>query len=451
MYRLAPELRVRAEVRVSPQVIAHSALLELSSEEIEERIEEEAERNPALEIVRRCEPIVTGFSGGKRATNGEPDHRDIASWAAAPTSARDDILMQFRTCAPPRLIGIGEVIISALDDRGYLRGDLSELADVAGVDLDDAELALSIIQRLEPPGIGARTLSECLLLQLERMDNPPASVVAFVEQCLDGGPRQMRRCARKLLGLSDEQIDAVLSFIRKNLSPYPALMLETPPLPGQATTPPPATPDVAIEFTAGRVVVTVPLSERLQLRIDAIYQHIERQLRNRRRLAEHEQRVRDRVRAARQLIRLLQRRQETLAIVAEAVARHQADYFMTGDPRALRPLDQKDIARATGLHESTVCRAVKAKHVLMPDGTLLPFDVFFDDALPAKVELHRLITAEPPESPYSDEQLAKLLAQRGYPLARRTVTKYRLQLGLPPAHKRRRSKRARRQPAKSQR
>jgi len=448
---IGPELLARTDLRVSPQIIAHSALLELSSDELEAQVEEEAERNPALQVVRRHE-VGTPWSGPAPVGAGDDEGlRDLSSWLPAPCSARDDILWQFRVVAPHDLVEVGEVIVSALDDHGYLRGELAELADVGGASLDVAERALFVLQRLDPPGLGARTLAECLLLQLECRQGddeageaPPPGTREFIAQCLDAGPREMQRCARQLLHLTDAQIAEILDFIRTHLHPYPASLVRAESrahragLASQMALVPPAVPDVALELRDGRVYVIVPVSERVQLRIDSVYQRIDDQLRHRRRLGSQERTVRERVRAARELIRLLQRRQETLALVAETIIQHQHQYFATGDPLRLCPLDQKDIARATGLHESTVCRAVKGKHVLMPDGALLPFDVFFDDALPAKVELHRLISQEPAGRPYSDQELAVLLAERGYDLARRTVTKYRLQLGLSSAHKRRR-------------
>lgn len=98
------------------------------------------------------------------------------------------------------------------------------------------------------------------------------------------------------------------------------------------------------------------------------------------------------------------------------------------------------------MHESTVCRALKNKHLLLPDGVLLPFELLFDESLPAKVELQRLVANEPPGRPFSDDELAVLLSKRGYPMARRTVTKYRLQLSIPAAHARRRAAAKRQEP-----
>ncbi|MBC7287667.1 MAG: hypothetical protein H5T86_06395, partial [Armatimonadetes bacterium] len=413
------------------------ALLELSAEELEECIVSAAESNPALKVVRRLDGPAP-YASLHSQDCAEDDEESEPWWnrLAAPITGREEIVMQFRAAAPKRLHSIGEAIISALDEGGYFRGDIEDISAACGAEPDEAEEALHILQRLDPPGLGARSLSECLLAQLDVWClDPPPRTREFIACCLEGGPRQMMRSAQRL-GFTRSQVEAILSFIRENLHPYPARLIEEPANSAQSL-PAAACPDVVISREDGRFVVSVPVSERVEVRLDAIYERIAEQLRYKRYLAEHEERVRQNVRAARELIALLQRRSETIAAVAEAIIQLQADYFITQDPETLRPLDQKDVARITGLHESTVCRAVKGKHMLLPDGTLVPIDIFFDDAAPARAALLRVIRREPPEAPYSDKRLAEILSQMGYPIARRTVTKYRAQLGIPPAHKRR--------------
>ncbi len=435
---LSVSLEPGLQHRVSPQLVVHSALLELTTEELEEKLLEEAERNPALEVVRRVdEGAVPLPSSPGKVVDDEDEAEPWWDRIAAPQTGRDDILLQFRAVAPPELHAVGEVLISALDARGYLKGDLEELAEAAGATLDQAQQALYILQHLDPPGLGARDLAECLLAQLEVVDTAaPPRTREFIAYCLHSGPAQMAASARRL-GLSRKQLEEILEFIRENLHPYPANLTDG----GFDDGPPPAAqPDVIVSREGARFVVNVPLSHRLEVRLDALYQRIAEQLRYRRNLVGHEERVRQNVRAARELIGLLQRRVHTIAAVAEAIVRFQADYFITQDPETLRPLDQKDIAELTGLHESTVCRAVKGKHMLLPDGTLVPMEMFFDDAAPARAALLRVIRHEPPDRPYSDKRLAEMLTQLGYPIARRTVTKYRAQLGIPPAHRRKRAR-----------
>ena len=434
---LSVSLEAKPQQHVSPQLVVHAALLELSAEELEERLVEEAERNPALEVVRRTDEVVVPPTTAA-AANYAPDDESEPWWdrLAVPTTGREDVLMQFRAAAPPELHRVGEVIVSALDERGYLRGDVEDIAAVCGATVDDVERALTILRRLDPPGLGARDLAECLLAQLEIFDGDvPPRTHEFIAKCLHGGPRQMATAARRI-GLSRREIEQILSFIRDNLYPYPADLTEGTKF--HESEAPAAQPDVIVSVENGEFVVSAPLSRGIEVRLDRLYQRIADQLRYRRNLAEHEEQVRKNVRAARELIALLQRRAQTLTKVGEAIVRLQADYFITGDPQTLRPLDQKDVAQLTGLHESTVCRAVKSKHMLLPDGTLVPMEMFFDDAAPVRAALVRVIGQEPENAPHSDQKIAEILTQMGYPVARRTVTKYRAQLGIPPAHKRKR-------------
>ena len=447
MATLSLHLQVRTDARVSPQLIAQSNILELSDDELEQQLEEAAERNPALVIVRREEPYAPDRDS--RSQVSDESISELADWIQAPSSIRTEILIEFRRLAPQRLHRIGEAIISALDDHGYFRGDLEDMAEAAGLTIEAAEQALMILQQSDPPGIGARSLAECLRCQAEASEvPPPPGTYPFLQQCLDGGPREMKQAARTLLGLSDEAIAEILDFLRDHLRPYPARLVDSDCQ--QSFSAPRATADVVLEASRtgsdgglGELSVSVPQSERLQVRIDSIYASLEEGLRRRRHLGEHDQHVRETVCAARELIALLQRRHETLALVAEAIIKHQADYFATNDPRRLRPLDQKAIARVTGLHESTVCRALKGKSILLPDGVLVPFELFFDESMPAKVVLQRLIGEESPDRPQSDEALTRLMLHHDFPLARRTVTKYRLQMGIPPAHARKRNVAAR--------
>ncbi len=421
----------------------------MSDDELEQQIEEAAGANPALVIVRREEPFA--FDRDCRSQAADESISDLADWIQAPSSLRIEILIEFRRLAPRRLHRIGEVILSALDDRGYFRGDLEDIAGAAHVTIEAAEQALMILQRLDPPGLGARSLAECLRCQAEASEvPPPPGTYRFLEECLDSGPREMKHVARTLLGLSEEALAEILAFVRDHLRPYPARLADSDCQHNFSA--PRATPDVVLEAAwtgpedgSDALTVFVPQSERLQVRIDSIYAGLEEGLRRRRHLGENEQHVRETVRAARELIALLQRRHETLALVAEAIVKHQSAYFTDlarrghGDPRRLRPLDQKTIARVTGLHESTVCRALKGKSVLLPDGVLVSFELFFDESMPAKVVLRRIIGEESPDRPQSDEALTRAMLDNDFALARRTVTKYRLQMGIPPAHARKRT------------
>ncbi len=147
-------------------------------------------------------------------------------------------------------------------------------------------------------------------------------------------------------------------------------------------------------------------------------------------------RARAQVRAARQLMWSLDQRNRSVYRITQAIVEVQADYLREG-PLALKPLTHKQIAATVGLHESTVSRAVAGKLLMLPSGSLVPYSRFFDSALPAKTVIKSLIRAEPPGTSLTDERLQNLLAERGFELARRTVSKYRLALGIPSSVRRR--------------
>ena len=146
--------------------------------------------------------------------------------------------------------------------------------------------------------------------------------------------------------------------------------------------------------------------------------------------------VRRLVAEARSIISDLTHRHEVIAKVAGTVVAAQEDY-LTGGPMALKPLTKKEVAHLTGLHESTVCRATRGKTIMLPGGETVPFDVFFEDALPAKVTLARIVHQEDPAKPLTDHELAAELGRRGFPVARRTISKYRSALSIAPAAERR--------------
>ena len=142
------------------------------------------------------------------------------------------------------------------------------------------------------------------------------------------------------------------------------------------------------------------------------------------------QSIRQQIRAARRFIEMLQQRRITMQLVTETIVKRQRAMFTRGI-MALRPLTKKEIALETGLHESTISRATRGKYVMMPDGALVPFSVFFEDALPTKALMARIIQQEDAAEPLTDKQLERILSGEGYQLARRTVTKYRKQMGIP--------------------
>lgn len=217
--------------------------------------------------------------------------------------------------------------------------------------------------------------------------------------------------------------------------PYPA-DLYRPPY-GAEDRAPATTPDAVISVCDGRLEVSVPLSERLALRVNATYARLAQSTEPRSRSRDGIS-LRALVADARETIANLTHRHQVIGQVAAAVVAEQQEYLTRG-PAGLKPFSKKELAQKLGLHESTVCRATRGKTVMLPDGEVVPLDLFFEDNLPAKVTLAQIVRREDPRRPLRDHELVALMQERGYPVARRTISKYRAAPGIPPAAERKRA------------
>lgn len=434
MLELRHDARTTTQVSVMPQVVARASLLELNQDDLEDHIRTRLDDNPALELV---ETSVWRRDTAPRSLSGVDD--DMARLPAA-MSFQDDLRWQARTVAWGEELRIVEYLIDALDHRGYLTPCVFEIANDLEVPEEDVERAVATLRELDPPGVGARNLADCLALQVlsRKVSEVPEGLVEFIQDefpCLvaSADPRALRNA-------TSPRAQAHLAFIRDHLYPYPADLFR-PPYPALSQGPPAAPPDARVECTDGRLHVSVPMSERLSLRVDSAYADLARSI-SARGPDQDVNTVRQLVAEAKGLIANLAHRHTVIGRVAAAVVSAQ-EAFITHGPSALKPLTKKELARQTGLHESTVCRATKGKSIMLPGGEVVPFDVFFEDALPAKVTLAQIIHHENQARPFSDLDLVTQMAERGYSVARRTVTKYRTSLGLAPANERRAAAQAR--------
>ena len=444
MLRMEAVVSANASPAVLPQVVAQSALLELSALELEEKVKEELDENPALELARETLPPLDYIPVRTRSRSAVgielPDGYDAWSNLADGYTLKDDLKQQYRAQNPGVNPRIAEFLIEAINDDGYLGIDLHEVVDRLGVSHEHACAALAAIQQLSPAGIGARDLTECLRLQLRALDEHavPIGVEAVIDNISFLSTANAASQLRALTRLSASQVQHALEFIRDRLCPYPGRAFTAPWGSGARDTQY-AYPDVVLAYRSdGELEIQIPQSERLAVRLNAAYRRLDNDLRaaSIRTRDESLKETRRLVRQARQFIDNLTRRYQTIHNVMTAVVERQKE-FVTDGPAHLQPLSKKEIASEVGMHEATVCRATKDKYVLMPDGRLEPIDIFFDDALPVKNMIKRLVNSEDKGSPLSDRRLQQALQQRGFELARRTVTKYRLQLDIPAASGRR--------------
>lgn len=399
------------------------------------------EAPPSPSASDASQPALPGPTTSSRAVE---DDRDPMDGACADLDLRAQLLEQ--VCGQ-QVLGnreklIASIVIETLDDDGYLRNSAMETAESLCVDppVTEAEIedAIRIVQQFEPCGVCARDLSECLLLQLRALDPETPGRDLAMAIARDGLDLLARHDQSGLVRRFDCSTDA--------LSEATALIRSLDPRPGDAySAPPPAyvTADVIVTEKDGALVASINPQTRPRARLNREYVHLFRRSRD-----EASPALRQQLQEARWLLRNAEQRFVTILRVAEAILEVQKDFFVHGDA-ALKPLLQRDVAQILGIHESTVSRATGNKYMATPRG-VLPFSHFFSPLLEAndggarsatavRAMMRDLIEAENPGRPLSDVALARRLREQGICVARRTVSKYRSLMRVPPAELRRRA------------
>ncbi|WP_153101439.1 RNA polymerase factor sigma-54 [Paraburkholderia hayleyella] len=351
------------------------------------------------------------------------------------TSLRDHLNTQLCvTQASPRDRALVTFLIESLDDDGYLIAAfeeiLADLPDELEVDADELKAALALLHSFDPAGVGARSASECLKLQLLRLDASPTRTLALeiVEHHLELlAARDFIRLRRRLKA-DDDALREAHALIR-SLEPFPGAMYGK----SEADY---VVPDVLVRKTAQGWQAELNPEIMPRLRINHLYANI---LRNNR-SDPGSGSLRQQLQEARWLIKNIQQRFDTILRVAQAIVERQKSFFLHGEI-AMRPLVLREIADTLGLHESTVSRVTTGKYLLTPFGTL-EFKYFFGSHVSTdtggaasstaiRALIKQLIGAENPVTPLSDSRIAELLAEQGFVVARRTVAKYRETLKIP--------------------
>ncbi len=330
---------------------------------------------------------------------------------------------------------MGEMIIGNIDDDGYLRGTLEELAGTSGADIQHLQDLLHLIQDFDPPGVGARDLKECLLIQLERLGKSGSLASRLVESHLDRLALRKLQDIARFLKVSVEEVELTATFIAT---------LE--PKPGRAYTHELSayiTPEVIVKKVDGRYVVILNDDDLPRLRISKQYRSLMHDNSTRKDVRDY---IEERIRSSAFLIKSIHQRQQTIFKIATEIVRVQTDFLEQGITH-LKPLTMAEVAAVVGLHETTVSRAVASKHMQTPQGV---FDMkyFFTPGLrtqdgsvvsnkTVKDAIATLVAGEDPANPLSDQELLEILTKRGIHIARRTVAKYRIALKIAPTHMRR--------------
>lgn len=377
-------------------------------------------------------------TGGSGSWSGDESERPETADTSRET-LRDHLLWQLAMeDFSPRERIIGEAIVDAINDAGYLVEPLQEiLANIAlqgGCTLPEVEQTLTKVQALDPPGTGARDLGECLALQLRLLE--PGTPGRDLALRIAGSALGMladhdTATLRRQLGVSEDDLTDALALIR-GCHPKPGLAI-------QPTETQYIIPDVFVRRRDGKWVVDVNRSMAPKLRVNQAYANLVRGD------GEHAA-LRSQLQEARWLVRSLEIRNETLLKVAMCIVERQAAFLEQGE-EAMRPMVLRDVADAVGMHESTISRVTASKYMHTPRG-VFEFRHFFSSQLSGddggtesstavRAKIRRLISQEDRSEPLSDSRLADLLAAEGVQVARRTVAKYREALGIEPSSARR--------------
>jgi len=474
---------LRQEQIIAPQQIQSLEILLATIPELEQKISEELAQNPTLELIRpgsqelignpieenghiRPDPEEAGQAGDAqealaalielgefweertpypRAPRGsytEDDEKRIKHALDSLTdeqTLQDFLLLQLRETdtLTPEQRRIAEEIIGSIDDAGYLRTHPADIAIACHTDLPTVEKVLKVIQSFDPPGVGAADLRECLLLQLERAGRKDTLEYQIVDRFLEKIGRNKIPEIARALGVSPARVYEAIATIRRVTTPFPGSAVSN-------ERPNYVSPELFIEKDEnGKWQVQTNRDHLPRLRISPQYLAL---LKSPDTPADVKSYIRSKLLNSRTLLRALQNRESTLARIGRRLLDHQREFFENG-PGHLRPLTMSRIADELGVHETTISRAVANKYVQTPHG-LFPLRYFFTSGIhktdgtqvsstTVKQRIQELVNEEDKTRPLSDQKIAEILNKEGYNVARRTVAKYREELGIPSSHMRR--------------
>ncbi len=479
---LKQNLQLKLGQKLAPQQIQLMKLIQLHTLEFEEELERELEENPALEKVtddkeedydnlgndyesEGTESIETDFNVDEYLYDDEPSYKTASSNYSPDDEEFDNeslltegqtiyeyLLEQIRLSnISDEELKIAEYLIGNLDNDGYLRRDLKSIVDDLAfsqgiyTDIPKLEYILeNYIQKLEPAGVGARNLQECLLLQIEKKvsDNPNVGIAASIlKNQFDALSNKHYSKIIQRYNIDEEQLKDVLEEIAK-LSPKVGGNFDTQTI----TINQEIIPDFIIQVKDNEVIPMLNNKNAPTLRVSNEYKEILETYSNDKSSAEHKQAalfIKQKLDAAKWYIDAVNQRQNTLIQTITAIAKMQKEYFITGDEKNIKPMILKDISDITGFDISTISRVVKSKYADTPHGIVYLKNLFSDSLTndegeevstkEIKNHLQEIIDKENKKKPLTDDALVTALKEKGYNIARRTVAKYREQLNIPVA------------------
>lgn len=474
---LKQSLQQKLLQKLSPQQIQLMKLLQLPTVAMEQRIKEELESNPALDEGREKDEEDEDEFQEKEEEIEEEEEFDFSEYVddddtpdyklSVRNKGKDDeereIPYSGGSTFHERLMSqislqnmtekeeeIADHLIGSLDDSGYLRRELSAVEDDLAftrniiATQEEIEKVLKMVQDLDPPGVGARDLQECLLIQI-RNKNQKDLHVRIATEILDNYFEEFtKKHYEKILNrmeIENEDLKEAIEEILK-LNPKPGNSSSSNTKNMQVVV-----PDFDLKINDGEIEITLNGRNAPQLKVSREYRgmidHYRKTKEKDKKTKEAMSFVKQKLDSAKWFIEAIRQRQNTLLLTMNAIADHQREYFLEGDETKLKPMILKDIAEKIEMDISTISRVVNSKYVSTPYGTFL-LKSFFSESLSTedgeevstrevKKILQDIIDEEDKKKPYTDEKLAKMLKEKKYNIARRTVAKYREQLNIPVA------------------
>jgi RNA polymerase sigma-54 factor len=475
---LKMSMKLSQQLRMTPQLQQAIKLLQLSRVELEEEISKELSENPILEEIqetadedpRAKAQLAEDLKTAESVATGEADPRkqDEFEWenyvesmykppqqsgfeGSEEVMNYENIVTTTQTLSDyllwqMSLFGFSEeeetivsILISYLNDDGYLETPFEEIAKEEGIELNDLVEMLPFLQEFDPPGVGARNLKECLLIQAKMLQEDTTDLVKIIENHLPDLERKNYPAIARTLGIDVQEV-VEMSGIILGMEPKPGRIFissETQYI----------TPDVYVYKVGEEYVVSLNEDGLPRLRISNLYRNLLKSDSKDQGAKNTQEYVQDKLRSAIWLIKSIHQRQRTIYKVAESIVKHQTEFFEKG-PAFIKPMILRDIANDIGMHESTVSRVTTNKYLHTPRG-IFELKYFFNSGISktdgdsvasesVKIKIKEMVENENPKSPLSDQKIVELLRKDGIDIARRTVAKYRDILKILPSSRRKR-------------
>ncbi len=478
---LKQHLQFKLSQKLSPQQIQLMKLIQLPTQAFEQRLKQEMEENPALESGKE-EPdtldddlndLYEGDTDNEtinaddiniddylsddevpdyktRANNYSADDDEKSVPYAAGISFTQYLINQLNTVyLSDEEWAIAEFLVGSVDESGYIRRPVTDIMDDLAftqniyVEQSAIEKVLGIVQELDPPGVGARSLDECLLIQLKRKE-PSAAIdlaIAILEKSFDHFTKKHYTKLIQKHDVSEQELKEAISEIEK-LNPKPGGSYS-----GGNKIIEHIVPDFSIQIVEGELELSLNSRNAPDLHVSKEYSNMLAGYKSAKDRSKSQKEavlfIKQKLDSAKWFIDAIKQRQQTLYITMRAIMEYQKEYFLSGDERKLRPMILKDIADIIDMDVSTVSRVANSKYVDTPYGTKLIKEYFSESMKNVQGEdvstkeikkiLETVIGEEAKRKPLTDDKLAAILKAKGYPIARRTVAKYREQLGIPVA------------------